>query len=234
MIICYILSINFYESVLEYLIENPDVTIDEAAESFLKRELGDISDEEIKLCMPNMMYVDLAVRFHFRELAIRALADSGLTVLTFGDGYEFLECEHPENIIRHGGVSSEVCLREISRAKISLNVMPWFKEGAHDRVFNTMLNGGVALTDKSEFLSRTFKDKENVLFFDLCTLRDYERSNYDLSIVEPMAASIKSLLDNDDKMQSIADAGYSICEEMHTWRERAIEVVKIFDNFNRV
>ena len=27
-----------------------------------------------------MMYADLAVRFHYRELAIRALADSGLKI----------------------------------------------------------------------------------------------------------------------------------------------------------
>ena len=39
-------------------------------------------------CMPNMMYADLAVRFHYRELAIRALADSGLKIHTYGAGYK--------------------------------------------------------------------------------------------------------------------------------------------------
>ena len=50
----------------------------------------------------------------------------------------------------------------ISQAKISLNVMPWFKMGAHDRVINTMLYGGVALTDTSLFYENTFADGENV------------------------------------------------------------------------
>ncbi|MEI3201212.1 MAG: hypothetical protein V8S21_04415 [Lachnospira eligens] len=67
----------------------------------------------------------------------------------------------------------------ISQAKISLNVMPWFKKGAHDRVFNTMLNGGVALTDTSLFYENTFADGENVLFYSLEDLRDYEKSGYD-------------------------------------------------------
>ena len=92
-----------------------------------------------------MMYADLAVRFHYRELAIRALADSGLKIHTYGEGYNYIECNYHENIIEHGGVDSKVCLDMISQAKISLNVMPWFKKGAHDRVFNTMLNGVLRL-----------------------------------------------------------------------------------------
>ena len=33
----------------------------------------DITDDQLVNCMPNMMYADLAARFHHRELAIRAI-----------------------------------------------------------------------------------------------------------------------------------------------------------------
>ncbi len=68
-----------------------------------------------------------------------------------------LDCRHPENIINGRLQDSYGCLKAISQAKISLNVMPWFKEGAHDRVFNSMLNGAVCFTDWSLYFEENMK-----------------------------------------------------------------------------
>lgn len=220
--------IDFYEGVLSYLIDNPSETIDAAAENALRREFPDITDEQLVDCMPNMMYADLAVRFHYRELAIRALADSGLKIHTYGAGYNYIECNHHENIIEHGGVDSKVCLDMISQAKISLNVMPWFKMGAHDRVFNTMLNGGVALTDASLFYENTFADGENVLFYSLEDLRDYEKSGYDECIAARITDKVKCALADTKHLQEIADSGYECCKGRHSWIERAVVIEKYF------
>ncbi len=213
--------IDFYESVLSYLIDNPSETIDVAAEKALRREFPDISDAQLVDCMPNMMYADLAVRFHYRELAIRALADSGLKIHTYGAGYNYIECNHHENIIEHGGVDSKVCLDMISQAKLSLNVMPWFKKGAHDRVFNTMLNGGAALTDTSLFYENTFSDGENVLFYSLEDLRDYEKSGYDVHLAARITDKVADALADTVRLQKIADNGYALCKGRHSWIERA-------------
>lgn len=220
--------IDFYEGVLSYLIDNPSETIDAAAENALRREFPDITDEQLVDCMPNMMYADLAVRFHYRELAIRALADSGLKIHTYGAGYNYIECNHHENIIEHGGVDSKVCLDMISQAKISLNVMPWFKMGAHDRVFNTMLNGGVALTDTSLFYENTFADGENVLFYSLEDLRDYEKSGYDECIAARITDKVKCALADTKHLQEIADSGYECCKGRHSWIERSVVIEKYF------
>lgn len=220
--------IDFYEGVLSYLIDNPSETIDVAAEKALRREFPDITDNQLADCMPSMMYADLAVRFHYRELAIRALADSGFKIHTYGAGYNYIECNHHENIIEHGGVDSKVCLDMISQAKISLNVMPWFKKGAHDRVFNTMLNGGVALTDASLFYENTFVDGKNVLFYSLEDLRDYEKSGYDIRVVAEAAEKLRDVLADTDRLQNIADSGYKCCKGKHSWLERAVEIEKIF------
>ncbi|WP_187305638.1 glycosyltransferase [Lachnospira eligens] len=116
----------------------------------------------------------------------------------------------------------------ISQAKISLNVMPWFKMGAHDRVFNTMLNGGVALTDTSLFYENTFADGENVLFYSLEDLRDYEKSGYDECIAARITDKVKCALADTKHLQEIADSGYECCKGRHSWIERAVVIEKYF------
>ena len=41
-------------------------------------------------------------------------------------------------------------------SKIVLNTMTWFKDGTHDRVFNGMLAGAVAVTDSSIYMKENF------------------------------------------------------------------------------
>ena len=209
--------IDFYENVLEDLTAHPHMTIDEVAQKHLREEFADITQKQLLDCMPSMMYVDLNVRFHYRELAIRALVDSGLKVHTYGEGYNYIQCRHPENIIKHGSADSQQCLDKISQAKISLNVMPWFKAGAHDRVFNSCLNGAVSLTDSSAYLDEIFTDGENILFYDLNMLRDYETSGYNPKLIEPMIQRLKALLMDNDRLQQIADNAYRICRNNHCW-----------------
>lgn len=82
----------------------------------------------------------------------------------------------------------------ISRSKISVNVMPWFKQGAHDRVFNSMLNGAVCVTDTSGYLKDNFIDGENIIF-------------YNLENIDAAADKIKRLLTNHDD--------WNILQKMH-------------------
>lgn len=213
--------IDFYESALERLIMSPDLTIDELSEMCLKEEFPEITDEQLANCMPPMMYVDLSVRFHYRQLVIRMLADSGIKLNTYGSGYNYIECNHPENIIMHGGVNSQKCLDMISQSKISLNVMPWFKNGIHDRIFNSCLNGAVSLSDSSIYIDELFTDRQNIILYDLNMLRDYELSVYDLNITKPLTDYIKELLADDNKLQAIADNAYSLCHNRHDWKNRA-------------
>lgn len=49
-------------------------------------------------------------------------------------------------------------------ARIALNVMPWFKDGAHDRVFTAMLQGTAALTDDSRYLREEWPGRGKYLF----------------------------------------------------------------------
>lgn len=211
---------NFYDSILEEVKNNPDCLVEEVAERRLKEELGELSDDQLKECMPNMMYVDLAVRFYYRGLAVAALADHGVPIHTFGAGWNLLECRHPENIIQAGSVDSLKCLEVISQAKISLNVMPWFKAGAHDRIFNSMLNGAVCLTDVSSYINANFINGEQIVVYSLEMLRNHP---------DQIADYVKGLLSNQDLCQKIADAGYRSCVNIHSWQERTKKIIDIFE-----
>ena len=86
--------------------------------------------------------------------------------------------------------------------------MPWFKEGAHDRVFNAMANGSICVTDHSSYLDKILTDGENTVFYDL----------KDLDALPP---KIDSLLKNPEKMEKMAANGYRLTIKEHTWYARA-------------
>ena len=211
---------DFYYELVDEAIDNPNELIEVLAENKFLREAEEFTQEELKMCMPNMMFVDLSVRFHYRAKVIAALADSGIKVHTFGAGWDLLECRHPENIIKAGSVNSQECLDMISQSKISVNVMPWFKDGAHDRIFNSMLNGAVVLSDTSQYLLEEFSDNKDILFYSLKG-RDVGTN------IDNIGERVRDILKDNDKMQAIADAGYNRCIGRHTWKERTEQILKM-------
>lgn len=141
-----------------------------------------------------------------RGRVVQTLVDAGIKVCVFGDKWNELECENKENLIDGDSLFSEECLEKVSRSRISLNVLPWFREGAHDRIFNTMLNGAVCLTDTNTYLDTMLVDGRNCV-------------TYSLTELDKLPGKVKALLDNPGQMQAIADEAYSFARN-HTWAER--------------
>ena len=198
----------FYYGMIDELFAKPWRTVEEVAQEHLLREIGEVPEEELKKAMASLTFIDLYVRYTFRGRAVQELADAGIKVHVFGDGWDRLECKHPENLILMNNLDSEGCLKKLRQTKLSLNVMPWFKDGAHDRIFNTMLNGAVCLTDSSTYLDEILEDQKNSTI-------------YSLSEMEKLPEIAGALLEDIDKMQSIADSGYQLAQEGHTWAHRA-------------
>ena len=82
--------------------------------------------------------------------------------------------------------------------------MPNFKSGSHDRVFSAQLNGAVSLTDPTTLLLREYKDKDNILF-------------YDLNNIDRVASIVDSQLNDMTSLKKIAQAGSEIASRHHTW-----------------
>ena len=204
---------DFYYGIIEDFKKHPHLGMDIGIREHLLSEVEDITEDGVKEMMPNMIMIDLYVRNYFRGKVVQTLVDAGVSVHCFGTGWEFLPCEHPENLIKEGGVDSLACLQALSKAKVSLNVMPWFKDGAHDRVFNSMLNGAVCFTDWSRYLAENLRDGEDIFF-------------YELDALECLPDMVQGILENPKKWEHMQKAAYETAEKSHTWEHRAGAVHK--------
>lgn len=175
--------------------------------------MEDIDEEGVKNTMPNMIMIDLYVRHYFRGKVVQTLVDAGLKVHCVGAGWERLDCSHPENLLQTAQADSLTCLQQISRAKISLNVMPWFKDGAHDRVFNSMLNGAVCFTDWSRYMTEVLEDGTDLIF-------------YELNELEQLPEQLHMLLADRQRWEKLQRQGFETAENAHTWAHRARQLHK--------
>ena len=202
----------FYQGIIDDLIANPNQTIEAAELAACEREMGHTSYDEIRIAMHRMIFIDLYVRNYWRGEAVKALVDAGIVVDVFGKGWEELECERPENLHIHPQTTSLACLQHLQHAKVSLNVMPWFKDGAHDRVFNSILNGAVCVSDRSKYLCEELQEGEGVCYYDLEKLAE-------------LPHIVQDLLQNENKMQDIVSKGAGKVRENHTWGARAKQMI---------
>lgn len=204
----------FYGEIIEDLIAHPAVSMDTMLEQHIHRELGEVPDRELRGAIAGMVFIDICIRSYFRGELIKMLAESGVKVQVFGANWEKLSCRNPENIVSSGReVDSVSCAKAIGRAKISLNIMPWFKDGAHDRVFTAMLQRAVSLTDDSRYLRETCAEGKELVFFSL-----EER--------EKLPELVRGLLANPEKSVEIAENGYRKAADCHTWRQRGEILVR--------
>ena len=198
----------FYHGMIDDLLAHPMRTLEDVAEEHIRREIPEVTHEELKLVMSKLTFIDLYIRYRIRGDVVAALADGGIRVNAFGGGWDRLDCKHPENLVDGSPLDSEGCLKKLCQTKISLNVMPWFRDGAHDRIFNSMLNGTLCLTDSNGYLDHILHDGED------CRL-------YDLTRLDLLPDIVKELLSDEDRMQGIIDNGYEMARAEHTWAHRA-------------
>ena len=200
----------FYRQVLAAQLENTDKTFEEIFEPMIRRISDEeVTDEALRSAYSHLICFDMYVRYYFRGMLVKKLAESGRKVVCVGGGWDHLPCSAPDNIIHYGYTTSEECLKWLARAKISINVMPWFKRGAHDRIFNSMLSGAVCLTDSSRYLDGFLRDGENCLL-------------YRLDDMDSAVAKVKEALEDPKLLEKISYEGYELAAKGHTWGHRAL------------
>ena len=199
----------FYRRITENLIADPAQSVDAVMERHIRNELGAVPEEQLCAAMSGMIWIDLFIRSYVRGKVVQTLADAGIIVRVFGADWEKIHCKKPQNVRTSGGkVNSAACVQAMRDARIALNVMPWFKDGAHDRVFTAMLQGTVALTDDSRYLREECRDGENICF-------------YSLRALEQLPDQVVSLLEDPVRMAELAERGYRMAEKRHRWKNRA-------------
>lgn len=211
----------FYRRITEELIADPAQSVDAVMERHIRDELGAVPEEQLCAAMSGMIWIDLFIRSYFREKVVQTLADAGIMVRVFGADWEKIHCKKPQNVRTSGGkVDSAACVQAMRDARIALNVMPWFKDGAHDRIFTAMLQGTAALTDDSRYLREECKDGENICF-------------YSLRALEQLPDQVARLLDDPVRTAELAERGYRMAEKRHTWKNRAGILMQALHNIDK-
>lgn len=211
----------FYRRITEDLIADPAQSVDAVMERHIRDELGAVPEEQLCAAMSGMIWIDLFIRSYFREKVVQTLADAGIIVRVFGADWEKIHCKKPQNVRTSGGkVDSAACVQAMRDARIALNVMPWFKDGAHDRVFTAMLQGTAAFTDDSRYLREECRDGENICF-------------YSLRALEQLPDRVVSLLEDPVRTAELAERGYRMAKKRHTWKNRAGLLMQTFHNIDK-
>ena len=162
-----------YMQIGEDLIANTEKSLIRSVLDVLNANNMPLSDNAVKTIMRNMIPIDWMVRMYFRGKAVQVLVDAGLDVHVLGRGWENHPCAGADNLhILCGRIALADTFDYMRDARINLNVMPWFKEGTHDRIFNTMLRHSICLTDSSTWIDSHFEDGKDIVLYDLRQLEN--------------------------------------------------------------
>ncbi len=208
-------SEEFFDHIISYYSNNTYVEAQDAVNSYCKSAHEDYSKEQ-KAIMTN--YVVRSVEMYFsaqrRKELIRALAQNGIHVNLCGtELWKEIADQYPDMITYEGMKTPLEVIEYIGRSKVLINDLPYFAEGAHERVFNGMLGKTVVLSNESHYLEERFKDRESILFWNGW---DYEEA----------VRKVREVLQNDDLRTGIADRAYELSQH-DTWEDRFETIISL-------
>ena len=209
----------FYQYMAGYMIGHSSLTAEQAALDTISSFGMQVSNQMLKTIFRCSEPLDWMVRMYYREKVVQTLADAGLELFLLGRGWE----NHPAagylNVHRiDDRIPFADTLPYIADAKININVMPWFKSGSHERIFNIFLNHSLPLTDYSSWVDENFIAGEEIAF-------------YDLEHLERLPDIAKELLGDEERATAMIQKGYEKTVRNHTWKNR---VDQIFEAVERV
>lgn len=194
-----------YDEIMENALEPSGRTIVEIAQSVLMERGVDPEYMQHLKFWTFLEQVDRYVRALRRNRFVGWLAKLGVRAELYGNGWEKLRL--PGSQLKINSPVDFMTARQLMRrSKMVATVLPNFTEGGHERIFTSMAEGAVCLTDGNRYLERQFKDREDILFY---------------AFNEDSVAKALTLLEDTDLLQRIADNGRGKTARSHTWLNRA-------------
>lgn len=203
---------------LKRLVTDTSLTAEQAIEDVLIQQGVKLPDDELAEVISKLHYIELLAVSFYREKLIRTMLDAGIRVHLYGPGWDICDFVNHPNLIWKGSIPARDVLGKMHQSKIVLNTMTWFKAGAHDRIFNGMLAGALAVTDESAYMQEEF------LSYPQTEAHSAQLVMFRLAEMEHLPELIKKLLANPDEVQKIADNGRKKAMQAHTWSHRAEEL----------
>lgn len=194
-------------NLIDKMKKDTSLTQERALTSMLP-DLDEIVEELFPLHMQACFLADTYIRAWRREELLTALARSGISMTLCGNGWRKSPLVKFANVSIIDDMDFKDTFSYFRQAKITLNIMPEFKFGAHDRVYSAMLNHSLCLTDPSILLDEQFQDGKELIF-------------YPADKPGILCETVKELLDHPKKIKEISESGYQKAQAEHTWKNRA-------------
>ena len=200
---------DLFSQMIENGIKNPQQTTYEYVCSWIEKKK--IPEADIKQIMSTLgTYAEFYLRGYYREKIVSLLIASGIHLCVVGNGWKQLFAECPDNLLIKGTIDFAETAEITGNSKIALNIMPWFKDGIHDRVLTAMWNGAVCVTDSSSYIQRNFADGHNIVL-------------YDLNHLEELPIKLRWLLEHPCEAKGIADRGNRKVKQEFSWERFVIK-----------
>lgn len=193
------------------LIAEPEQTLENILLASLKNSNPD--EALFAAAMRSLFPVDMFVTCYFREKVIETLLSFGVNVDVWGHNWQNSPFIGNPHFVHHGELNFAHTFEVMSNSKFVLNINPWFKAGAHDRIFSAMLNGAASLTDKSSYIEDNFTNKKDIALYSLDDLGQ-------------CPDTFINLMNSPDKAAQIADEGLRIASELHTFDCRVASLLQ--------
>lgn len=205
------------KKMADLMISQPWITQEEAMLKLAEDEEPDIGRLNVADRLYAFFLVDMYVKYYFREKVLEAVLSTGRRLTVYGGKWDTWETRYRNRLDIHAMVPFKDSPRILAGARISVNVMPWFKAGIHDRVFTAMRSGTVSFTDGSRMLADTFTDGKELL-------------TYDLGHMSEIPEKLERYLSDSDMLEQVRSQGIKAVRGVHTELERCRELERLFES----
>ena len=171
-------------------------------------------DELIAYFLDHAKLMDHFIRMYYRSKVLETIIKAGLPITVVSEGWHDFPPAAAKNVTIMPATVFTGIFPYMEKANITLNVMPWFKAGTHDRIFNALLHNSCPLTDKSTWLVEHF-------------IENVECAYYSLENLERLPDQICAILDNPDLQRSIIRKGREKVLNSYTSRQIAEKILAL-------
>ncbi|MCR5418286.1 MAG: glycosyltransferase [Lachnospiraceae bacterium] len=223
----------FAGAYIDYMLEHPDRSYEQGVRELLAAKgIDNLSQDEYMHLLWSLANEYRYIRACFRKKVIEEIAGSGLKLHVYGESWKRYAGKGKENLILHSSLDPEGVKKVLNRAKISLNIMSWHKDGWTERVIESMLSGCVCVTDQTRCMIDKFGSQSRL--DDAKEKLDGELTaagivRFELEEAAHLPKVIERLLEDDSLREAVARNGYEYASKNETWDVRARDMLKMLE-----
>lgn len=172
--------------------------------------------------------LDIYIRGLDRVSLIRSITDTAVTVYgdimtdddRFQNDWRYYFSDKP-NITVHAGVPFSTSLEILQLSKICLNSVPSFKNGSHERIFNSFACGALPISSPSIYLQESFVTDKEIAFYQFGKWKEIN-------------STLDHYLFHETERLKAVQAGRAKVMQQHTWDARAKTLLEVLDSANQL